>query len=392
MWAPSLVSYGTASGALARVAKGSAQIYSCQEPSCGGPYTSGHLHRAVLGESEGGLQPGVRYFYRCGGGEHGDVFSFVMPHRRLQARPTVIAILGDPGQTEQSEHTFSHIRAADPLVTVLAGDLSYADCHQPRWDSYGRLAEPLAARVPVMSVAGNHEEEPPWACGLSMNASFAAYNARYRNPSAASGSSSNMFYSFESAGVHFLMLASYADFSEASDQLAWLRRDLAKVDRGATPWLVAMVHAPWYNSNYAHARDPEGYKMKAAMERLLRDAKLDAMFAGHVHAYERIHRVFDDELDPCAPAYFNIGAGGNREGISGWYDPNPREWSAVRDGNYGHALLTVHNATHAHFTWHRNREEETTVFDEVWLTKDPKCWPATDSSMVLDGDWLFNLV
>jgi hypothetical protein len=251
-----------------------------------------------------------------------------------------------------------------------------------------------------MSVAGNHEEEPTHECGLSMNSSFAAYNARYRNPSNASGSSSNLYYSFESGGVHFLMLASYENFSEGSDQLAWLRRDLANVDRKATPWLVAVLHAPWYNSNFDHQHEREEYQMKASMERLLRDAGLDAMFAGHVHAYERIHRVFDGELDSCAPAYFNIGAGGNREGLSRWYRPWRPEWSAVRDADYGHALLKVFNATHAHFTWHRNREEETTVFDEFWLTKDPKCTtdavgvtPNSQYSMSLqDSSWSSNFV
>ena len=32
-----------------------------------------------------------------------------------------------------------------------------ADGFQPRWDSYGRLAETLTASVPVMHIDGNHE-------------------------------------------------------------------------------------------------------------------------------------------------------------------------------------------------------------------------------------------
>ena len=39
------------------------------------------------------------------------------------------------------------------------GDLSYADGYQPRWDSWGRLVEPLAAALPIMHTEGNHEEE-----------------------------------------------------------------------------------------------------------------------------------------------------------------------------------------------------------------------------------------
>jgi len=51
--------------------------------------------------------------------------------------------------------------------------------------------------------------------------------------------------SYEVAGAHVVMLGSYAPYLEDSAQYAWLRRDLASVDRGRTPWLIAAMHAPW---------------------------------------------------------------------------------------------------------------------------------------------------
>ena len=47
------------------------------------------------------------------------------------------------------------------------------------------------------------------------------------------------------AGVHFVMLGTYADFDEHSEQLEWLKKDLAAFDRSRTPWLIAGMHAPW---------------------------------------------------------------------------------------------------------------------------------------------------
>lgn len=67
--------------------------------------------------------------------------------------------------------------------------------------------------------------------------------------------------------------------------LSGRQADLEKVDRSRTPWLVAMLHAPWYNSNSFHQGD--GDKMMAAMEPLLYQNNVDIMFAGHIHAYER---------------------------------------------------------------------------------------------------------
>lgn len=185
------------------------------------------------------------------------------------------------GQTGWTKSTLQHINASDYDVLILPGDLSYADYWQPLWDSFGRLVEPLASQRPWMVTEGNHEIE---TVPLIVNP-FRAYNARWRMPFEQSGSTSNLYYSFDVHGVHIVMLGSYTYFDRQSDQYKWLQADLAKVDRKKTPWLFAVIHAPWYNSNTAH--QGEGDDMKKAMEELLYNARTDVIFAGHVHAYER---------------------------------------------------------------------------------------------------------
>jgi 2',3'-cyclic-nucleotide 2'-phosphodiesterase (5'-nucleotidase family) len=100
------------------------------------------------------------------------------------------------------------------------------------------------------------------------------------------------------------MLGSYTDYGAGSAQLRWFRADLAALDRrrrGGRPpaFVLALVHAPWYNSNEAH--QGEGDNMRDTMEVLLYGARVDAVFAGHVHAYERFKRVYAGKEDPCAP-------------------------------------------------------------------------------------------
>ena len=41
-------------------------------------------------------------------------------------------------------------------MILHAGDLSYADCEQTLWDSYGEMIEPLSSFVPWMVSPGNH--------------------------------------------------------------------------------------------------------------------------------------------------------------------------------------------------------------------------------------------
>ena len=222
-----------------------------------------------------------------------------------------------------------------------------------------------------MTVAGNHEEEVLSRCGDSLNTTFAAYMARYGAimPYRESGSDSPHFYSFETAGVHFVMLGSYVDFvsdKEAAKQVAWLKKDLATIDRARTPFLVGVLHAPWYNSNTKHQNEPEEYNPRHQMESMLHAAGMNLMFAGHVHAYERSYPVFQQQRVSCGPTYINIGDGGNREGLAKGYLDQPK-WSAYREASFGHGVLRVANRTHLKWEWHRDQDGERVVADEAWI-------------------------
>ena len=78
----------------------------------------------------------------------------------------------------------------------------------------------------------------------------------------------------------WIFLLCYSD----SGIIMW-QNDLAKVDRSITPWLITILHAPWYNTNHAHQGN--GDAMKADMEEVLYNANVDLVVGGHVHAYER---------------------------------------------------------------------------------------------------------
>lgn len=64
--------------------------------------------------------------------------------------------------------------------------------------------------------------------------------------------------------------------------MAWLKADLAAVDRSRTPWLIVGMHAPWYNSNTAHSGEVED--MRQSMEALLYSYGVDLVFAGEHRA------------------------------------------------------------------------------------------------------------
>ncbi|GAB4856439.1 Purple acid phosphatase 22 [Ancistrocladus abbreviatus] len=358
--APSIVEYGKAAGRYEASATGNRLKYEYFS------YISGEIHHVTIGP----LEPGTTYCYRCSNA--GPEFSFRTPPASL---PIEFAIVGDLGQTEWTASTLRHIGQKNYDIFLLPGDLSYANGQQPLWDSFGRLVEPYASQRPWMVTEGNHDVE---SSPIIYPKGFIAYNARWRMPYEESGSASNLYYSFDVAGTHIIMLGSYTDYSEGSDQYTWLQADLAEIDRSKTPWVFVLLHAPWYNSNTAHKGEGEG--MRKAMEELLYNARVDVVFAGHVHAYERFTKVYDNKADPCGPVYITIGDGGNREGLAMMFENPAPSISVFREPSFGHGRLRVIDETTAQWSWHRNNESDATVADQFVLrSPSGACMPIAQS-------------
>lgn len=119
-------------------------------------YTSGTIHRAMLTS----LQVNTVYTYHVGSNTSGwSVPTQFTSHPGIGLiYPIRFGVCGDVGQTNYSNATIYHIKGIQPTVNsvFITGDISYADSDQPRWDSFGRLAQPLSSQIPFMTAPGNH--------------------------------------------------------------------------------------------------------------------------------------------------------------------------------------------------------------------------------------------
>jgi len=135
--------FGISSKNLVLNATGYSTVYKFDYPQYG-VYESGVIHHVQIN----GLTPSSLYFYQCGDFDAG-VTSGILQFQTMAAvgdqHPLHFAVIGDLGQTIDSTSTVNHILDNKALGMILhAGDLSYADCNQQLWDSYGVLIEDLA--------------------------------------------------------------------------------------------------------------------------------------------------------------------------------------------------------------------------------------------------------
>jgi acid phosphatase type 7 len=298
------VLYGTSPSTLSSKVIAQQVQYTWTHDTITPDYTSPFLQHALLTN----LEASTRYYYTVGGGdcESSAVFSF-QSHPGVGADiPLTFCMLGDLGQTNNSQGTLDHIaQKAGGFASILHfGDLSYADGNETRWDTWGDLVQPVASGLPWLTTTGNHEYEYTSATKGSTTDSV-AYATRFWAPETGSPADPKrpLYYSVVSAScclrrrplernelcvsvqdvgpVHFLLMDGYTDYSAGSSQHTWVLADLAGVDRTTTPWLIAAFHQPYYNSNTAHAG--EGAPLAGIYEDLFFQNGVDLAFSGHVH-------------------------------------------------------------------------------------------------------------
>jgi UDP-2,3-diacylglucosamine pyrophosphatase LpxH len=386
------IKYGTSPTNMILHSTGYSTSYNFTYPEYG-IYESGKIHHVSIQN----LLPSNTYYYQCGDFSLLDVSTIrifeTLPSIGSQSEPLVFGVIGDLGQTTDSLATLQHVLDNKSIKMILhPGDLSYADCQQPLWDSYGKMIEPLASRIPWMVGPGNHEIE------LNADGSlYLAFEERYKMPSikpaeygkitiSAKKKSDGMphccssvfqseynygnsFYSFEAGLAHIIYLNPYSTSDEKSRQYKWLVEDFLMVNREKTPWIIVVMHCPWYSSNKDHYEEEQTVLMRESMEHLFHKNRVNLVLNGHVHAYERTFPVYKNDLKDAGIVYITIGDGGNLEGHANEYYDQPK-WSAFRNGTqYGHGELNILNSTTLEWRWLRNIDGEI-VFKDSYMMQN----------------------
>lgn len=358
----------TAVGATSKTAQSSAITYSVDEPEYKYSYTSPSLHTALLCD----LASNQKYSYSIGS-EYASSF-VTPPHAGADDVETIIGVVGDPGDTTYSETTLSELGKPFEGKTVqaifVAGDYSYANGEQRQWDNWFDEQMNLTSYIPFTGINGNHEtitnaghlSVAPFPADRTLRAeNYLGYLSRVYTPiTPAARAALKTWYSLDIGLVHSVFLDDYTgsngtDMSVVGsarwlayreEQLAWLKADLASVDRTVTPWVIVFKHNPYYNTWGNHQcqcsstifeiadADAENcwkgvYKsgtphyephcgLQAKLEDVYVQYKVNLVMAGHVHAYERTHKIYKNKVDTAKGVYYvTTGGAGNYEGHAG---------------------------------------------------------------------------
>lgn len=374
----------------------------CGEPATTAGWRSpGSLHSAMLGP----LEPGAVYQYKVGDPAYGwsDVFNFTAPVMPAGVRDTHIIAFGDLGRGEVDDSidgqywewgnyqpslwtTNAMVKDLDTFDLVLnIGDTSYADGVSSEWDEFFHQIAPIAQYRPWMACVGNHELDWPidysffnstdsgGECGIPLEMRFELPNADgVQTP----------WYSFNYGNVHVTMMSTEHAFEVGSEQHAWIMKDLANINRTATPWAIFAGHRPFYvDSTWNAPPDGDNYVaglLRDAYEEALFKYKIDLGIMGHHHTYQRTCAVYQSKCvqqsdngvyhEPGATVYNVIGMAG-APFTTNFYPTKPAYMEFVDDQNHGfYRIDTTLTTMHTQFVGLDAQLNEK-VLDEFWIQK-----------------------
>ncbi len=273
----------------------------------------------VYSTSFNGLIPGSTFMYRVS--RNGAiVFSSEAKSLKSPEQSYRIAISGDMGAgTGQAKKIAYEIYNAKPDLVAIAGDIVYnrglaSEYKTKFWPVYNKdeadtSGAPLMRAIPFMASVGNHDaltrdlDRFPDALAYyhfwdqPLNGPDGKEGGAFVPTLLGSDANKKAFYdgagdkypgmtnfSFDYGNAHWTVIDSnpYVDWNDSTLR-AWITKDLAAAANAT--WRFVIYHHPCFSSSRAHY---EQQQMRLIAP-ILEQGKVDLVFAGHVHNYQRTY-------------------------------------------------------------------------------------------------------
>ena len=198
------------------------------------------------------------------------------------------------------------------------------------------------------------------------------------------GNTNGSYYSADVGLQHLVFLSSevlalgpYGGITVAGQSI-WLKGDLAAVNRTRTPWVVVLMHRPFYCSNANSWCGADAWRanpVRVELEPLFLAGGVDVVLTGHEHSVEFTWPVKNGQATafdynaPQAPVHITAGAAGCNENKGECLNPmGPAAgtWSRARLAGdpvqYGYSRFWAPDATH----WHLEQVQSSLPGMPLW--------------------------
>ena len=253
-----------------------------------GSKESGYLYEANIIK----LKTGKTYFYTVKSDNFtSEVNTFKAGVKSKQAFSFVV--LGD---SRSKPHVFKaitkQVNLIDPTLIVANGDLIAKGGNFDHWQTqFFDAAKDMINHIPFVTAVGDHESD-------EVDGDEAVLFTHYLFPEI---DHLKLWYSYDVGDAHFIFLDWRYPFSE--EMIQWFKEDVKKSDK---LWKFVIMHWPTYNLG--------GHRVawgKDVWPKLFRENKIDIVFAGHSHLYERFYPFRPiSEQDSWPVTYITTGGAG----------------------------------------------------------------------------------
>jgi predicted phosphodiesterase len=313
----------------------------------------GELHRIELAN----LKPATRYIYQVetatgdGSRLQSDFSTFITAVRPDEAWSFTVV-----GDTQRNPEITGRIARQmwerRPNFVLHCGDVVDDGREKSQW-IYDLFAPSnmLFRRVAVIPTIGNHEKnDPHYYRYFSMPEPKYYYRFTYGNAD---------FFAIDSNGLRNL--------GPEGEQYQWLDKELTA---SQATWKIVFHHHPAYSSDdddfgyswYGKNGDGEP-RVQRHLVALYEKHKVDIVFNGHIHVYERTWPLRGKKIDhQQGTIYVTSGGGGGRLED---FTPTPHWFKAEQRSCYHYCYITVHDAT-LHF---KAFDVEGRLFDAMTMNK-----------------------
>ncbi len=253
-------------------------------------YHKEYVNRHIVTIS--GLEPDTKYCYRIGDADRGwwsdtgvintadnsDSFSFFhMTDPQSTTEKQYNQVFGPAVQFATSNH--------DGDFILNTGDFVDDGRSFIQWQRMFNSATSTLMSIPMMGVAGNHEEKGDYA----LDYYFTFPNAPEQDKI------TGVYYSFDYNNAHFVVLNTNnlgEDEGLSAEQIEWLKADMNASD---ADWKFVALHKAPY-SNGSHYDDDDVIVIREQLQTLMPELGIDIVFQGHDHVFMRTDVMNNNEV------------------------------------------------------------------------------------------------